>query len=70
MPRLMIKCPATGTSVPVGMSFGQQAFDSAHLSQNSFGPCAACGGMHTWDKEDAFLESSPASAKQDESDAK
>jgi endogenous inhibitor of DNA gyrase (YacG/DUF329 family) len=52
----MIKCPITGKAVPTGFGADQQSFESSSYSQNTFGPCPACGKMHTWDKKDAWLQ--------------
>jgi hypothetical protein len=56
MARVMINCPDTGEPVPTGFDMNQQSFETSQMSGNSFGPCPACGQMHTWDKEDAYLE--------------
>jgi hypothetical protein len=53
--RVMIRCPQTQEPIPTGMSMDEQSFESATLSQNSV-QCPQCGQMHTWDKEDAWLE--------------
>lgn len=54
--RLMIRCPNTGQAVPTGIAFGDRmSFETNSLSNNAL-KCEACGQMHTWNKEDAFLE--------------
>lgn len=68
MARIMINCPETGKAVAVGMYFDQKSFDLAALSDNTFGPCAECGGSHTWAKKDAFLEGSSAASAGAKSD--
>lgn len=56
MPDVMIKCPATGKAVPTGFSLSKETFESAQMNGNSFGPCPACRGTHTWDKKDAWVQ--------------
>jgi hypothetical protein len=58
MARVMINCPATKKPVPTMMDMDQISFDSSSLENNSFEPCPECGGAHTWNKDDAFLEGS------------
>jgi hypothetical protein len=55
MGRIMIKCPVKNVPVPTGMAMGKQAFDSSMFVNNT-SSCPACGGMHTWSKEQAWLE--------------
>ena len=55
MARVMIKCPVRGKAVPTGMEADEAAFKSVKYENNEFG-CPACGQIHTWSKEDAFLE--------------
>jgi len=56
MAAVMIKCPVIGKAVPTGIAMDQKSFESSVMSNNTFGPCPACGGSHTWDKKDAFLD--------------
>jgi hypothetical protein len=55
MGMVMIMCPKTGRPVPTGFGMDKQSFKTADMSQNSFAPCPACGGMHTWDKKDGWV---------------
>ena len=55
MTRVMIKCPATGEPVSTGMSMDKASLESSTLSMNSVS-CPHCQQMHTWNKEDAYLE--------------
>lgn len=57
MGMVMIMCPKTGRPVPTGFGMDKESFKNPTvvLSQNSFGPCPACGGMHTWDKKDGWV---------------
>jgi len=56
MPRIMIKCPKTGNSVPTGIAIDKISFESTVFTNNAFGPCMECGQTHTWSSTDAFLE--------------
>lgn len=55
MGTIFIKCPNTGRDVPTGMGMDKGSFESGNLTNNSVG-CSACGEMHIWSKEDAFLK--------------
>lgn len=54
MADIMITCPATGKTVPTGMSMEPEEFENADLGLNTF-QCPACDEPHTWNKKDAFL---------------
>jgi hypothetical protein len=53
---VLILCPNTGTPVPTGFRMDPASFRTATMSANSFGPCPACGQIHTWDKKDAWVQ--------------
>lgn len=55
MASVMVKCPITGKEVPTGVDMDKFSFQTARMSGNSF-RCRACGQMHTWDKDQAWLE--------------
>ena len=57
MPRIMINCPKTGKPVYTGMSMDEESFeqDSKAFSQTGT-PCPECGELHTWRRQEAFLE--------------
>ena len=56
MPRIMIRCPETGTPVATGMSAPDQAsFDRDLILEHTLRQCPACDKDHVWDKESAFL---------------
>ena len=56
MGAIMIRCPVTDELIPVGIDTDQDSF--AVLPDVVAAPvlCPACGGMHTWSKRDAILE--------------
>jgi endogenous inhibitor of DNA gyrase (YacG/DUF329 family) len=56
MSNVVIKCPQTGKTIPTGIAMDKVSFESATLTNNSFGPCPACGRRHTWDKRDAWVQ--------------
>lgn len=56
MARVMITCPETGKPIYTGWSFDEVAFETSQLADNSV-PCPECGQVHTWSKQDAYLES-------------
>lgn len=58
MADIVIKCPATGETVATGKTAEPQEFEAADLGMNTF-ECAACGEVHTWNKQDASLRDSP-----------
>lgn len=55
MPNVMIKCPETNKPVSTGIAMDEKSFNSSTLSNNNV-QCPHCGKMHTWQKEDAYLE--------------
>lgn len=55
MGRIVIKCPNTGKTVPTGMGADKKSFESSTYGSNTM-HCSACGGFHTWSKEDAWVE--------------
>jgi hypothetical protein len=61
MARVMINCPVKKVPVWTQTGLTKEAFENPTIQMvgNTFGPCPACGGRHTWDKKDAFLEAEP-----------
>lgn len=65
MPRIMITCPVTQKPVYTGTSTNTNTntnttklgLDISKYGSNTFGPCPSCGQAHTWDKNNAYLES-------------
>jgi hypothetical protein len=55
MPMILINCPVTQELLPTNMSMERESFELSDLSRNST-PCPHCGGIHIWDKKDAWLE--------------
>jgi hypothetical protein len=55
MPEVLIDCPSTGNPVPTGIAMSEELFASTTMRGNSV-RCPHCQQMHTWDKEDAYLE--------------
>lgn len=55
MATVMVKCPKTGQAVSTGIGMSKEAFATTTMERNSF-RCSACGGLHTWSKNDAFLQ--------------
>ena len=55
MPVILIKCPVTQEPLSTNMSMESESFELADLSGKSTS-CPHCGGIHTWDKKDAWLE--------------
>ena len=55
LPKVMIRCPATGSEIPTGFT----AISAGKLEQLLRGSllvkCASCGQHHQWSKHDAFL---------------
>ena len=56
MARVMIACPDTGKPVYTGMSCDEVTFETSQLTDKSV-LCPECGQVHTWNKQDAYLES-------------
>lgn len=56
MAQIQIVCPVKNEPVATGFAADAASFSSMTLTDNTFSPCPACGGSHTWSKEDAFLE--------------
>jgi hypothetical protein len=55
MPSLLIKCPTTQKLIPTGIAADKSSFESGQFSNNSV-KCAACGQIHTWNKQDVAPE--------------
>jgi hypothetical protein len=61
MPRIVIRCPTTGTVVPTGLTTEQIKFNSlAGITMPV--ECPACHRLHQWKRKDAWVEKE----KQDE----
>jgi len=58
MPRVLTKCPETDTVVSTVLRLQPTAF--ANLSGGRAFRCAACGGIHQWEKDAAWLEETAA----------
>lgn len=54
MQRVLISCPSLGRAVPTVQRMRPSDFEAIG-GRYSF-RCAACGGIHHWRKEDAWLE--------------
>jgi hypothetical protein len=54
MARILIKCPNTERSVPTVLRMREAAFESL-TGVHAF-RCNACNQIHTWEKQDAWLE--------------
>lgn len=54
MSQVLITCPVSGEEVPTGISLPPELFEEAVFADNSV-TCPACGQVHVWSKEDAFL---------------
>jgi hypothetical protein len=54
MPALMVICPLTGKSVPVGIETEPEVFLALPRVQAAL-QCPACGEKHFWTCEDAML---------------
>ncbi len=57
MRRVVITCPQTGHAVFVGAQMDEDAFERAHIKDETMKACPSCGQTHMWSKEDARLES-------------
>jgi hypothetical protein len=52
---VMTKCPYTGKDIRTGFhAADQQSFEDAQF-QRTIVDCPACGRLHEWSKDDAFL---------------
>ena len=56
MARVMIACPDTGRSIYTGVSYDELTFGISQLADKPVF-CPECGQVHTWNKQDAYLES-------------
>src|SRR4051794_28811818 len=60
MPRLLIRCPATGRPVPTHIALHARSFaDLAPGFGSGRLACPHCGRDHAWTKARAFLEGTP-----------
>jgi hypothetical protein len=55
MPEVLINCPSTGKPIDTGIALSKQLFESTTMRENTV-HCPHCQQMHTWNKEDAYLE--------------
>ena len=60
MARILIKCPNTARSVHTVLRMRESAF--ANLTGPHAFRCPACNQVHTWEKQDAWLEPAIAAA--------
>ena len=58
MPRVLTTCPETQAVVSTVLRLQPAAF--ANLSGGRAFRCAACGSIHQWDKDKAWLEETAA----------
>lgn len=56
---VMIECSDTGEVVPTGPVFDRETFEAEYFQTSIFAPCLACGGVHTFATEDAWVEDDP-----------
>lgn len=56
MGRIVFDCPVTGETVDTGLVMGEEAWESATLTNNTYGPCPHCQRVHRWSSENAYLE--------------
>ena len=56
MARVMIACPDTGKPIYTGMSCDEVTFETIQLTDRPV-LCPECGQVHTWNKQDAYVES-------------
>lgn len=54
MAAILIRCPTTNRAVPTGFKADAETFESIDYYQLKFN-CPACGAVHTWSKENAWL---------------
>ena len=54
MARILIKCPTTERSVSTVLRMREPAFEQ--LTGTHAFRCAACNQIHSWQKQDAWLE--------------
>ena len=55
MPVILIKCSITQEPLSTNTSMESDSFEFAELGKNSTS-CPHCGGIHIWEKKDAWLE--------------
>jgi hypothetical protein len=55
----MIRCPATGKPISIGITTTKESFENSEYQNNSVG-CPHCGQVHRWSKEDAYLAADAA----------
>ena len=56
--RVLIQCPETGETVGAILRLRPSAFEAL---RGEYGfRCARCGKVHTWRREDAWLEKAPS----------
>jgi hypothetical protein len=56
MGAIMIRCPATNELIPVGIDTDRDSFSGLPDVVAAPVQCPACGGLHSWSKRDAVLE--------------
>jgi hypothetical protein len=60
--KICIRCPVTGASVATGFR-AAVGTDISHLHGVRTRHCAACGGEHLWNGENAYWEEQPPPAR-------
>lgn len=56
MGAIMIRCPATNELIPVGIDTDKDSFIGLPDVKAAPVHCPVCGGLHSWSKKDAILE--------------
>ncbi len=57
MPAVMIRCPTSGKTIDTGIALSRNAFDDPEcVMEDNVTSCPHCQQLHTWGKQDAFLE--------------
>ena len=56
MPKIMIRCPITGKTVPTGLTTQMVVFDSIASDLEMPRRCPACLKMHNWMPKEAWVE--------------
>jgi predicted RNA-binding Zn-ribbon protein involved in translation (DUF1610 family) len=51
---VVVRCPKTGETVPIGKQLTESEFKKTTLYGNVFN-CRSCGGQHVWRKADAWV---------------
>ena len=57
LPQILITCPITGEPAATGLTSDTESFGGEIFIEKYLSACPACGAGHTWNKEDAYLDS-------------